>query len=658
MKIVHHAKLWGSWIAFSLCAAACSDGSTSSEADAGPRDETDEDPGDETDEDPGDEADAGPGDETDAGPGDETDAGPRDETDAGDVIDSDSGMLPACDERSELSNEMFSGGTVLEAGTCWTVTQNLRLDDGTVTIEEGVSIWFDTGVSVDVNTGGQLTIAGTEARQVEFTTSDPLITWKGIRLTDSQGSNNDWEHVTISNAGASRWTGAGDSAAAVYLGGATTLTMDHVSIETSQAHGLLANGDVSFAFNNGAFIDNETPAYVHPEVAHGIGGETEFSGNTNSYVSVVFGNNDTVDTAQTWAALAVPWRAEDRFFVEEALTLEPGVTIEFEQGVSMRVRGSGSLIAEGTVDAPITLRGASAGTRGYWQGIDLQVGGTDEPIAYGATFDHVVIEDAGSTNWSGAADSAAALNMTSVSSALITNTVFRNNLGFGIRASDDARIAGFADNTFEGNARAMFLHPNRLDELSGTSTISGNDEDRVHVVFGNNDHVDVAATWKDMGVPYRITDRFFIAAALTIEAGATFEVGPDVRIVVEEEEGSLTTAGTPEAPVTFTGVNEVAAGYWTGIQFLSNSPNNSLSHTVITYAGSDAWTGATESHAAVYVGADAMLSLTDVNLGPGGGYGVFRAAPESILGCTDVTFTDLVAGAVRIHTTDEVMDGC
>lgn len=97
-----------------------------------------------------------------------------------------------------------------------------------------------------------------------------------------------------------------------------------------------------------------------------------------------------------------------------------------------------------------------------------------------------------------------------------------------------------------------------------------------------------------MGVPYRITDRFYIAAALTIEAGSTFEVGQGVKIVVREENGSLTTVGTPEAPVTFTGVNEVADGYWMGIQFESNSPNNSLSNTVFTYAGSDAFTGAPE----------------------------------------------------------------
>jgi hypothetical protein len=335
------------------------------------------------------------------------------------------------------------------------------------------------------------------------------------------------------------------------------------------------------------------------------------------------------------------------------------VVLEMAQDVAFRVSVDGTLDAIGTEDDPIVFRGASAGTRGYWQGIDVKSGGNDVPNSYGATFEHCQIEDAGSDNWSGNSESIAALYLQDTSAALITNTTFENSGRYGLWASGNARIDGFSDNTFTGNARTMILHPDRVGEMAGTSTIDGNDDDGIWIVFGNGDRVSVDATWHDLGVPYRVRTRFYVEAALTLEAGVTLSYTQGVSTIIEEE-GSITANGTSDDPVVFTGENEVATGYWQGLRFKSNDAANDLTYTTISYAGSDGFTGNVESLTAIYIDSGAQVTLTNVTLGPGGGYGLFLTANDSAVSCTSVSFDTLDRGNVYANytTPSSVLAAC
>lgn len=586
---------------------------------------------------------------------DSTDAAPGDET-PGEGGAGGAGNDDPCAETIELTNAAFVGGTTLEAGSCYVVNQDLSLDDGSVTIEEGVSLEFATDVSVHIRSGGTLRIAGTSDAPVRFVPQDPLISWQGIRLQDSQGSDNVWEHLVIEGGGSDNWSGADYSGAAVYLDGSTTLTMSHVTVRGSQSHGLVAFEDVELTFADGAFEENETPAYLHPAVVHGLGGETVFADNTNEHVRVSFGNTNTQAGEATWAALGVPYRIEARTYIEGDLTLEAGVELEFAQDTELVLRSDGTLTAVGTEDAPIAFRGVAA-TRGYWKGIALEAGGGGTPVQVGATFDFCEISDAGSQAFSGRADTITAIYMQSTSAAQITNTSFRNNESYGIWASANARLPGFANNTFTESGRAMLLHPERVGELAGTSSITDNDVDGVHVVLGNTDTVINEATWKNLGTPYVLLDRFYVEAALTIEAGTVLQMAQDRGIIVREG-GSLTADGTSTDPIVFRGQNEVDTGFWQGIRFQTNSPSNSLTHTTIAHAGSTTWTGAATSDAAIYLDSSAQVTLADVTLGPGGGHGVFLTGASSALSCTDVTFTSLVKGNVYDNDGGSVVATC
>jgi hypothetical protein len=74
------------------------------------------------------------------------------------------------------------------------------------------------------------------------------------------------------------------------------------------------------------------------------------------------------------------------------------------------------------------------------------------------------------------------------------------------------------------------------------------------------------------------------------------------------------------------------------VRFASPQAGNSLSYTDLTYTGSNTWTGSGESDAAIFLEADAGVSLSNVTLGPGSGYGIYLSSGSSV-GCSAVTFS-------------------
>ncbi len=553
-----------------------------------------------------------------------------------------------CSTVTPLKNADIQGGKVLAARTCWSVDEDLNLASGTLVVEQGVVMRFGTNKGLRVTSGGRVSLRGTCESRVRLTSKDDASTFQGVRMTDSQGADNTWTYAVIDRGGDQRWTGANYSDGALYLEGTTKLQMDHVTVSRSKSHGLIAFGEADFAFASGALTGNLTPAYLHPQVVDRLPGDVILTDNTNAYIRVAFGNTDRIAGARRWAAHALPLRIEERVRLEGDLTIDPGARLQFAQGTSLRVVAGATLTAKGAADNKITFAGA-ANTRGFWQGIQIESGGIGTPATIGATFDHCEISEAAGTAWTGNAESKAAVYMDSTAAAAITNTTFRNNAYYGLWADNEARLPGFASNVFTGNTRVMMLHPDRVGELGTGNTLTGNDEDAIRVVLANTNRLSADASWKAQGVPYFIDDRFIVEASLTIEAGVAMRFA-QARGMVVDDKGSLTVAGTAAAPVTFAGMNEVATGYWQGVQIKSNSPKNTLSHVKVLHAGSNGWNGDPESDAAIFLSNNASVALADVTLGPGGGYGVHIEGPASPITCSAVAFTSLVKGAVWQNT--------
>ncbi len=513
--------------------------------------------------------------------------------------------------RTLTSADVADGGTLVE-DTCYDAPSPLTISGGTLTIEPGVRMAFGANGYLVAASGGSLNAVGTAEKPITFTSADPVGHWRGIRFDASRSANNVLHHVVIENGGSSRWSGAGYSTSALLLSGNSLVDIQDSEIVGSAGQGITVYGGAEMTFENNTLRDNAVAAWVHPDTAGFISANTTFDGNVENAVRVGFGNTDAVAATQTWQALKVPFDVQDRFYIRAALTLAPGTKVRFVTDASVLVQDPGTLTAMGTQTEPITFTSVED-LAGAWKGLQISTASANN------VFGHVVFENGGSAKWTGAADSSAMVYLEGNSKATFTHTTFRGSAHYGLWVPSGGDIAGFENNTFTNNGRAMIVHPNRAGAIAASNTFSGNDEDKVRVSFGNTDAVTTPQTWADFGAPFFVTTRTYVRAALNIAPGAELEFAQDASLRVEE--GSLNATGTTENPIVFRG-GEDLTGYWQGISYNTLSANNAMTQVLISNAGSTAWFGGANSTAAIYLTAAGSLALTNVTIASSGGYAV------------------------------------
>ncbi|HLK12812.1 MAG TPA: Ig-like domain-containing protein [Candidatus Binatia bacterium] len=233
------------------------------------------------------------------------------------------------------------------------------------------------------------------------------------------------------------------------------------------------------------------------------------------------------------------------------LTVQPGVVVQFAQGVGDTLAVQGTLLAAGTSDQPITFTGATA-SAGSWGGLSISASGT--PAA--ATLKYVTIEYGGVNGSFGAVLSVDRGTLT------LANAVVRNGAGSGIYATTNASLDVEAT-AFVGNgldALRLVEPPGDLP-LSGL-TASGNGLDAVHVI-GVNTTVHGQRRWMAPGIPYTVDTPVVNTSGdtLTIDPGSELDFHANTGFAIG---GALHALGTAGAPILFTGQTS-APGAWNGI---------------------------------------------------------------------------------------------
>lgn len=510
-----------------------------------------------------------------------------------------------------LVQAMVADGGTVAGDVCYQALSPLSVNDGTLNVEPGARISFGPNSSLSIASAGRLSAIGTPDNPVTFTSLDPAGLWRGIRFDGSASADNRLESVVLENGGSDGWSGATSSTSALYLVGNTRVDVVASEISGSGGTGITVQQDVVLSFATNSVADNAIAAWVHPNAVRSIAADNVFDGNDDNVVRVAFGNNDGVRVAQTWLPAGVPYEVQTRMFVDEPLTLDPGVELTFKADVSMIVRNGGSLRAEGTVDAPILFSGTED-LPGFWKGLQITTVSTDN------VFDRVVFENGGSEEWTGGGESRAMVYLTSNSKAVFTNSTFRGSGYYALWVPAGGDIAGFSGNVFDDNARTIIVHPNRAGAIEVDNSFVGNGEQVVRVSFGNNDAVGDAQTWGALEVPWRVTVRTFVGAALAIDPGTVLEFAQDASLIVNNE-GSLNAEGTAQLPIVFRG-QQALSSYWKGLEFDTVSPENRLSNVQFLHAGSQAWFGGSNSTSTVWVTGDGLLELSDVTFALTGGY--------------------------------------
>lgn len=238
-----------------------------------------------------------------------------------------------------------------------------------LTIEPGVTIMFDGNdgfLKVEENAG--ISMVGTPDKPIVFTgpTNNPNNgSWEGIAIY-SKRNDNRLEYVQFIRGGSADYW---DNNAVVAINGGK-VHMNNCLIDGGLTCGLFVSGDF-YSFENNViknvpsypvWIDANAPLYS-------LGSNNTYIANGKNMIYVDLTSVDIEDHV-TLKRMSIPYYFPHGYDIYGAFkyTIEPGVTMLIGSANNIDVNAETTFIANGTIDAPITIRGLED-EPGYWEGI-------------------------------------------------------------------------------------------------------------------------------------------------------------------------------------------------------------------------------------------------------------------------------------------------
>ncbi len=312
--------------------------------------------------------------------------------------------------------------------------------DGAWTLLPGVTVAMGQDAAITVRDTATITAEGTAESTVTITGRAAEVGyWKGLTV-QSTSADNVLSNARLDYGGSSPWTGDANSPALVYLGegGKLTIRDSVLAHSASAALRARAGSDIEGFAGNTIEANTETLA-VQVDLVGDIGASNTFVDNAEDFVRVQRPNSpdNRLITPQSWQALEVPYRITYVISVEAALSLEPGVVLQFAQGEWLVTAADGTLTADGTANAPIVLEGAEA-LPGYWKGLHFSTVSSDNRLQ------NVTLRHAGESQWTGASETVAAIFLggTQVDGRVdLVDSTLTENDGNGVYAQEGSTVS-------------------------------------------------------------------------------------------------------------------------------------------------------------------------------------------------------------------------
>lgn len=320
--------------------------------------------------------------------------------------------------------------------------------------------------------------------------------------------------------------------------------------------------------------------------------------------------------------------------VSAALTIDPGVVVETcSGGCESRLTITGPearLVSNGDPGAPVVFRPRvppDLARPGEWTGIMIRSAAT------GSLVEHTSIEHAGGMTRGrpefGNDDlmTNAGLVVWDTLGVKVKDSRFLGNRYYGLRmryaddANDGKALEGFSGNTFAGNTTAAIRVPvNQLGLVGADNCFGGRDTGGKCLVpkdaraegaiveadqgEGKGQFLTRDATWKPLGVPYRLVDGAVIRnATLTVAEPNEIQVGIASITIGLNSGGALKAVAKIPRGIKFVSAAEMPTpGDWDGILFEQKAdPGASLLEGIeVAHAGRSSWRGG-EGKAAIWI---------------------------------------------------------
>lgn len=454
-----------------------------------------------------------------------------------------------------------------------TVHPGYRIENGSLTIEAGVTLHFmpDAELAVGFERQATLHVRGTPESPVRFTAAGDLArpgAWKGIALYD-HADGSEIAGLVLEFAGT-------DLRGAIYVQ-ATDVKIDGSTVRDSQnvAVHVTSKGHVS-SFKGNRLERVSSPALLLPPRSAGsVTPDNVFP--PDSVIHVLGG---MIRDRARWDVPKVPFviggvieieGPDDKH--EAMLELAPGTVLKFDDDAYFTVGYDhpAALIAEAAGKEPIVLTSATRQQSHAWRGVNLYRSAT-------ASFSNVVFEYGGQRSDRGVvyANNEARLSA--------KGCTFRDNGGGVTLQGANVRLGEFRDNTFERSHPAFDVSPQLFGMIPPENKL-----DAATTVQVEGGEVSKDAVWHDFGVPIEVKRPVSVdnQATLTIRAGAKLRVHDGFSLGVGEfGGGSLRVEGTAERPVQIFGTTD-RRGTWDAIRLYEKARGNLFEHVQLRNAGGE-----------------------------------------------------------------------
>lgn len=339
--------------------------------------------------------------------------------------------------------------------------------------------------------------------------------------------------------------------------------------------------------------------------------------------SVVYdGGNITTNTTFTDKNMKIC----DDIFVSAGLTIPAGTTIIMCAGASIQVESAGYINAVGTAIEPIIIKGETE-TPGFWEGIAILSNNPNNNLNY------VTIKDAG-TYWGW---EYAGLYVADNAKLSMSNSIISNHQTYGMYLDGDAQISTFSNNTFSNCETGLSLPAKLINKIDGASNYNSNNTN--NFIEARTATITSDQTWPKTSTPILIND-LYVEAGLTISAGSNIMVEANKAIEVHST-GFLNVDGAASDMITIQG-RYSSAGYWAGITFISNNPNNKINYANISDGG-EYW-----GYEYSGIEVEGKLELNNSNVSNSNSYGVYVYNSAQLL--TGGVVQTTVAGVEATNT--------
>ena len=288
----------------------------------------------------------------------------------------------------------------------------------------------------------------------------------------------------------------------------------------------------------------------------------------------------SINTSTTWTVISSPYQVCNSSGVTvgptATLTIQPGVTVQFANGVNSILYVQGKLNAIGTVTQPITFTGVVT-TPGSWGGLAADYSVITPALV---NLSYVTLEyGGGGSNIAQVYADRAVVTM--------THSLVRNGSSNGLHFT--YREAGFniqTTNFISNSLNAIQLDTPATDILLSDLSASSNGTNGVYL-YAQGMNVNGQRRWTNPGIPYVIN---YLPAnqpgdELTIDPGSELQFMPNSGLDIG---GQLKAIGLPDQPITFTAQTQTPGG-WRGIVVDGGTETAAaqLDYATIEYGGSD-----------------------------------------------------------------------